>query len=320
MYLEIENVLAEMDEHEMSEFFNALNRKAMLAGASERCNTTPGSLKILDLSNEVHGVVSCTAKAGRTRGSLMTPEEARFVPVHELRNLHCGERTCEARIEGQSMEPVLHDGDRVVFSPDRQVLNNRLAVVLYDDEMLVKVLCSDEEHGCYWLVSINEKFPPIQVLPGDNFGVFGPYAYTISDHDENFRDVARAAISRYREEHPEEGVEEEDEALPVHQVNTARNKPQAPEAGPAAEEFFHFIHPAVTDDGARLQISREIENLLRSHPLPDLCAYLKTMEREGKILLPLSPQKAIQELQRMGMPKEDVEGFTYKNFCKYYTK
>ena len=85
-------------------------------------------------------------------------------------------------------------------------------------------------------------------------------------------------------------------------------------------EFCHFIHPSVTDDKEKIQIHKEIENLVRCNTIPNICLYLSKMAADSRILLPIEPVSALKELRRMGMPGEDKEGFTYKNFSKYYRK
>ena len=85
-------------------------------------------------------------------------------------------------------------------------------------------------------------------------------------------------------------------------------------------ELCHFIHPSVTDDKERMQIHREIENLVRCNTIPNICLYLSKMASDSRILLPIEPTSALKELRRMGMPGEDAEGFKYKNFAKYYRK
>ena len=85
-------------------------------------------------------------------------------------------------------------------------------------------------------------------------------------------------------------------------------------------ELCHFIHPSVTDDKERMQIHREIENLVRCNTIPNICSYLSKMAGDSRILLPIEHISALKELRRMGMPGEDKEGYKYKNFSKYYRK
>lgn len=86
------------------------------------------------------------------------------------------------------------------------------------------------------------------------------------------------------------------------------------------ENVCSFIRPGVTDDEQRLQIHYEIKNLVANFSLADICSYLSQMVKDGKILLPISPQVAFDELHRLGLPSAETNGYNYKTFCKYYRK
>ena len=105
---------------------------------------------------------------------------------------------------------------------------------------------------------------------------------------------------------------------PTQESPSEGQRPAAPASQIADEELCHFIHPAVTDEAQKRQIHREIINLVTHYSLPDICAYLNTMASDRRILLPMSTDNAMRELQRLGMPTEETEGFKYKNFAKYY--
>lgn len=85
-------------------------------------------------------------------------------------------------------------------------------------------------------------------------------------------------------------------------------------------DLCHLIHPKVIDEDEQIKIHKEVKNLVKDKPVRDICSYLKKMSKEEKILLPIEPKRAMAELQRMGMPNEETEGFTYNNFNKYYMK
>jgi len=114
-----------------------------------------------------------------------------------------------------------------------------------------------------------------------------------------------------------DAVEAKSEPVDFKEVIDAENtaKPEMAEM-----DLCHFIHPSVTDDKERMQIHREIENLVRCNTIPNICSYLSKMADDSRILLPIEPISALKELRRMGMPGEDAEGFKYKNFAKYYRK
>ena len=83
-------------------------------------------------------------------------------------------------------------------------------------------------------------------------------------------------------------------------------------------DMFRFIHPSVVDDGQRWKITQEIRNLVSHFPMQEICCYLMEMRDKGLIYLNVKPELALRELQRMGMPDEKTEGFSYKTFTKYY--
>ncbi|MCQ2332833.1 MAG: hypothetical protein MJZ95_06545 [Paludibacteraceae bacterium] len=89
---------------------------------------------------------------------------------------------------------------------------------------------------------------------------------------------------------------------------------------PLVLKLCHFIHPSVIDDEEKIKIHKEIQNLVHCNNFPNICSYLNSMADEKRILLPIDPNRAFSELHRMGMPGEENDGFSYKNFCKYYRK
>lgn len=102
------------------------------------------------------------------------------------------------------------------------------------------------------------------------------------------------------------------------EAKAAEKKGEADEVpGEAVQkELFHFVHPALDEDEG-WKVHREVENLVKRFELYDICKRLNQLKKEGKILLPESPKKALNELQRMGLPT-DKRGFDYKTFCKKY--
>ena len=61
-------------------------------------------------------------------------------------------------------------------------------------------------------------------------------------------------------------------------------------------ELCHFIHPSVIDDKEKIQIHKEIENLVRCNTIPNICLYLSKMASDSRILLPIEPISALKEL------------------------
>lgn len=83
-------------------------------------------------------------------------------------------------------------------------------------------------------------------------------------------------------------------------------------------DFFKFIHPSVTSLEEKKQISEEIKNLVRSLPLPEICRYLRQMYKDKRVYLNVKTDAMFDELHRMGMPDESVQGFSQKNFQNYF--
>lgn len=83
-------------------------------------------------------------------------------------------------------------------------------------------------------------------------------------------------------------------------------------------KLFKYIHPGVTDAEERRKIHLEIQNLVRTLPLPEICRYLRQMYKEKRIYLNVKMEAMFGELHRMGMPDESVPGFSMKNFQNYF--
>jgi hypothetical protein len=83
------------------------------------------------------------------------------------------------------------------------------------------------------------------------------------------------------------------------------------------EELFHFIHPSI-DSAEEWSVHNEVKRLVTRNGIQEICNYLFQLAKNNKILLPLSPLVAYQELVRMGMPNKD--GFNEKTFQKYYMR
>jgi len=76
------------------------------------------------------------------------------------------------RVEGDSMEPRIHEGallivDRMVETKDDDIVVARIGV-----EFMVKRL-RIERDGQVWLLSENKAYPPIQITEGTDFEVWG---------------------------------------------------------------------------------------------------------------------------------------------------
>lgn len=100
---------------------------------------------------------------------------------------------------------------------------------------------------------------------------------------------------------------------PIPSSNQDDDECEVPEG-----EFFKYIHPSVTEDREKLQLHKEVRNLVTHYAIPEICSYLKGMSKEKKIMLPPQSLTVYEELVRMGMP--NGEGFTLKTFQNNYTR
>lgn len=83
------------------------------------------------------------------------------------------------------------------------------------------------------------------------------------------------------------------------------------------EELFHFVHPEIEDEEA-WQIHHSVKRLVTRQGIQEICNHLFEMKKDGKLLLPVSPMVAYEEVVRMGMP--NGEGYSLKTFQRYYKK
>ncbi len=97
-----------------------------------------------------------------------------------------------------------------------------------------------------------------------------------------------------------------------------QGSPAAAEASGEEVEPFRFIRPEIPEEEER-QIHRSVRRLVTRFGVQEICAYLKELCAQKKIMLPQSVQVAYDELARMGMPVNE-KGFDYKTFAKYYNK
>lgn len=83
-------------------------------------------------------------------------------------------------------------------------------------------------------------------------------------------------------------------------------------------DLFRFIHPSVTNDEERMKIHLEVQNLVRTLPLPEICRYLMELRKNNRVYLNVKPELMFEELHRLGMPDESVSGYSMKNFRSYF--
>ena len=83
-------------------------------------------------------------------------------------------------------------------------------------------------------------------------------------------------------------------------------------------EEFKYIHIEVTDDKERAQVHKMMCNIVRLPRMQQVCDELYTLMKKRKVLCTINPEAMLKELRRIGLPGEDQEGFSQKNFQHYY--
>ena len=81
---------------------------------------------------------------------------------------------------------------------------------------------------------------------------------------------------------------------------------------------FKYIHIEVTDDKERAQVHKMMCNIVRLPRMQQVCDELYTLMKKRKVLCTINPEAMLKELRRIGLPGEDQEGFSQKNFQHYY--
>lgn len=76
-------------------------------------------------------------------------------------------------VEGDSMEPQIHDGDVVIFNHDPDWVSGNIYVVCHNGLLLVKGLISDGFGKPPILRSTNKEYPDIKIKEDDFFLVYG---------------------------------------------------------------------------------------------------------------------------------------------------
>ena len=92
----------------------------------------------------------------------------------------------------------------------------------------------------------------------------------------------------------------------------------ATDFSPEEIEEFKYIHVSVTDSVERAQINKMVCNIVRLPRMQQVCDELYILMKKRKVLCTINPEAMLKELRRIGLPGEDQEGFSQKNFQHYY--
>jgi len=76
------------------------------------------------------------------------------------------------RVEGDSMEPRIHEGALLIVDRMAEATEGSIVIVRIGTDFMVKKLHLEQD-GQIWLLSENEAYPPIQITEGMDFEVWG---------------------------------------------------------------------------------------------------------------------------------------------------
>ncbi|HEX9929305.1 MAG TPA: translesion error-prone DNA polymerase V autoproteolytic subunit [Pyrinomonadaceae bacterium] len=82
------------------------------------------------------------------------------------------------RVIGDSMEPEIPQNSIIVVDRLEEPQNGDIVVACLNADMCVKQLSMGSD-GRIWLLSKNEKYPPIEVRSGDDFEIWGVVLHAI---------------------------------------------------------------------------------------------------------------------------------------------
>jgi hypothetical protein len=82
--------------------------------------------------------------------------------------------------------------------------------------------------------------------------------------------------------------------------------------------LFKYIHPSIISESEKRQIHGEIQNIVRSLPLREVCRYLRQMYKDKRVYLNVKIDAMFDELHRLGLPDENTPGYSFNNFKNYF--
>ena len=87
---------------------------------------------------------------------------------------------------------------------------------------------------------------------------------------------------------------------------------------PKDEPLFKYIHYSITSESERLDIHRQICNIVRFPKMQLVCGALLVLMKSQKILTTIDQSAMLTELRRLGLPSATTPGFSDQNFFSYY--
>lgn len=91
----------------------------------------------------------------------------------EIAAFYSADNLLSMYVDGNSMEPQIHDGDLVVFNLTHEWVSGNIMVVCLDGRLLVKGLIYDGEDKPPILRSTNKEYPDIHINENSFFVVYG---------------------------------------------------------------------------------------------------------------------------------------------------
>lgn len=84
------------------------------------------------------------------------------------------------------------------------------------------------------------------------------------------------------------------------------------------EELFHYIHYAITSPKERVDIHKQVCNIVRLPKMQLICDELYDLMKQRKVLCSINPDAMLEDLKRLGLPSSGQSGFSDKNFYRCY--
>lgn len=91
----------------------------------------------------------------------------------QLAALYSNDGLLSMIVDGDSMEPQIHDGDVIIFDHDSNWVSGCIYVVCLDGRMLVKGLIKENGDDAPLLRSSNKEYSDIHIKQGQGFTVYG---------------------------------------------------------------------------------------------------------------------------------------------------
>ena len=91
-----------------------------------------------------------------------------------------------------------------------------------------------------------------------------------------------------------------------------------PESDSGNIPLFKYIHYSITSESERLDIHRQICNIVRLPKMQLVCDALLVLMKSQKILTTIDQSAMLTELRRLGLPSATTPGFSDQNFFSYY--